>query len=355
MLTFANIDQANLPGPTCVTIGNFDGLHRGHQVLLQQMIKIAEQEAEQRQLGTPIQTGIITFEPHPSAVLRPGQPHWLLTTPSERLELAAAQGLDFGIIQEFTPEIAALDAEKFIRLLKQQIGLTTLVVGPDFALGRGRHGNVDFLRELGQQLDYTVHVIEPVDWQGISVRSSHIRTALDAGDIDLAAVMLGRPYCATGRVISGDQRGRLIGIPTANLQTPENKLLPKNGVYATRTELLMNDVRYCFDSVTNLGVRPTVNGVDRRLEVHLLDFPPAGPPFTIPPQIESTADSALKPVMKSAIPPIATADSIQGDIYGQQLTVEFVTRLRDEQRFDGLDALVAQIHADIAQARAIFA
>ena len=341
MLTFANIDQARLSGPACVSIGNFDGLHRGHQALLQQLKTIASTEAERRQLNGPLQTGLITFDPHPLTVLRPEQPHWLLTTPAERLQLAATQGLDFGIIQHFTPEFATLSAHDFIHLLKQYLGLAALVVGPDFALGRGRQGNVDFLRELGQELDYTVHVIEPVDWQGISVRSSRVRAALNTGDVELTAIMLGRPYSATGLVIQGDQRGRQIGIPTANLQVSPNKLLPQNGVYATQTYLQLEDQHYCFDSVANLGVRPTVDGVDRRLEVHLLDFPlvpsPESPPITTLSVNES--DHSLT----------------TGDIYGRWLTVEFVARLRDEKRFDGLDALVTQIHADIAQARTIFA
>ncbi len=341
MLTFVNIEQAQLSGPACVTIGNFDGLHRGHQALLQQLIQIAGAEAERRQLDAPLQSGIITFDPHPLAVLRPEQNHWLLTTPAERLALAALQGLDFGIIQEFTAATAALTAAEFVRLLKTHLNLAALVVGPDFALGRGRQGDVEYLRTLGQDLDYTVHVIEPVDWLGLSVRSSRVRSALNAGDVSLTETMLGRPYSVTGTVIQGDQRGRQIGIPTANLQTPTTKLLPKDGVYATRTKLQIDADHYCFNSVTNLGVRPTVAGREHRLEVHLLDFPPTA----------SQKNNETVP----ATEPSTAADIASGDIYGRQLTVEFIARLRDEQRFAGLDALVAQIQADIAQARQIFA
>ncbi|MCB0063749.1 MAG: riboflavin biosynthesis protein RibF, partial [Caldilineaceae bacterium] len=348
MLTFANIDQVTLPGPTCITIGNFDGLHRGHQALLQQLIKIAAQEATHRGLSAPLQSGIVTFDPHPLIVLRPDQPHWLLTTPEERLTLAAAQGVDFGVIQRFTLDLAALTAAEFVERLKKHLQLAALVVGPDFALGRGRQGDVAFLRTLGQTLDYTVHVIEPVDWQGLSVRSSRIRAALHDGDVALTATLLGRPYSVTGPVMLGDQRGRQIGIPTANIQIPSDKLLPKNGVYATRAQLHLGDKRYRFDSVANLGTRPTVDGVDRRLEVHLLDFP-----LLSGDDMLSTDSSSSHGPLVDAPPP--NSPLLTGDLYGHQLTVEFVARLRDEQRFDGLAALVAQIHADIAHARALFA
>lgn len=347
MLTFVNIDQADLTGPTCISIGNFDGLHRGHQALLQQMVNMAKAETAQRQQTGrldrgPMQTGLVTFDPHPLAVLRPTETHWLLTTPRERLDLAAKQGIDFGIIQQFTPEIAALSPTDFIRLLKTKLRLAILVVGPDFALGRGRTGTVDVLRALGQDLDFAVHVIEPIDWNGMSVRSSRIRAALRDGDVALTATMLGRPYQATGTVIQGDQRGRQIGIPTANIQTPANKLLPRNGVYATRVGLTVNGTTHWFDSVANLGVRPTVNGVEQRLEVHLLDFPPKA---AMSQQSSSLADDSDSLIHRA----LAT-----GDLYGQELMVDFIARLRDEQRFSGLDALVAQIHADIAQARALF-
>lgn len=330
MLTLANIDSTMLASPSCLTIGNFDGLHRGHQALLRQLVTIATSGDDGR-FAQPLQSGFVTFDPHPLAVLRPEQPHWLLTTPAERLRLAAQLGIDFGVIQTFTHETAALEADEFVWLLKQHLGLATLVVGPDFALGKGRRGDLDFLRTLGKKLDYSVRVIEPVEWQGLAVRSSHIRTALREGDVTLAAMMLGRPYHATGTVVQGDQRGRQIGIPTANVETPVNKLLPADGVYATRARLLIGAQTYCFDSVTNLGVRPTVDGLHRRLEVHLFAFPPVDPSVDF-------------------------ADHVQnGDIYGRQLTVDFIARLRGEIRFSGLDALVEQIHRDIAQARDVLA
>ena len=330
MLTFTNIDSTQLTTPSCLTIGNFDGLHRGHQMLLQQLKAIAANGNGGR-LPQPLQSGFVTFSPHPLAVLRPDHPHWLLTTPEERVQLAAAQGIDFAVIHSFTRATAALTAAEFLAMLKEHLQLAALVVGPDFALGKGREGNLDVLRALGREMDFTVHVIEPVEWQGIAVRSSQIRQALREGDVSLAATMLGRPYHANGVVVQGDQRGRTIGIPTANLQTPENKLLPADGVYATRSKLRLDSTIYHFDSVTNLGVRPTVDGLHRRLEVHLFDFPPL------------PTDSHFHRAVE------------QGDIYGHELTVEFIARLRGEMRFSGLDALVAQIRNDMAAAKEILA
>ena len=326
MQKFVNITQAHLAGPSFVTIGNFDGLHRGHQTLLREVMNVARQAFDTGAVSTLPQSGLITFDPHPFAVLRPELPHFLLTTPDERLDLAAEIGIDFGIVQSFTQEIAALEARDFILLLKEHLGLAGLVVGPDFALGRGRKGDLETLRALGEELGYTLHVIDPVLWTTRTVRSSSIRQALNEGDAATAAHLLGRFYQVQGTVVHGDQRGRLIGVPTANLQTPPDKLLPANGVYATRVLVPYkkeNDEieQQKFNSVTNLGVRPTVEGVQRRLETHLLDFPPS---------------------------------DHTGDLYGQPLTLQFVARLRDEQRFSSIDALVAQIHLDIEQARQLF-
>ncbi len=319
-----DIDKTTLDCATFLTIGNFDGLHRGHQALLREIQQLAAQAS--RASTTPILTGLITFDPHPLAVLRPDQPLHLLTTPRERLTQAAALGIDIGVIQTFTPEIARLDARDFMRLLKQHLCMTALVVGPDFALGRNRSGDLNTLHALGEELGYTLHIVEPVAWSDKPVRSSIVRQALQAGNVTEATALLGRYYAITGEVVQGDQRGRTIGIPTANLQAPTDKLLPANGVYATLTSVqigdndAVGDAPRVFNSVTNLGVRPTVDGVHHRIETHLLDFPAAG----------------------------------QSDnLYGRNITVEFVARLRGEQRFANLAGLVAQIQADILQARQI--
>ncbi len=323
MQIYSDLSTLQLTHPTALTIGNFDGIHRGHQALLSELQQIAAR--------AELSSAILTFDPHPLAVLRPNQPHFLLTTPRERLHLTAALGIDLGIIQPFSLDVAALEPAEFMGNLVKRLTMRALVVGPDFALGRNRSGNLEVLTELGKALDYTVHIIEPVAWEDQPVRSSAIRNLLMQGDVVTAAALLGRPYHATGLVIHGDKRGRQIGTPTANLQIPDNKLWPADGVYATRTYIherapssdkpsSMDRVPCVFNSVTNLGTRPTVGGSEHRFETHLLDFPEAG-----------------------------------GDdnLYGQHVTVEFVARLRGEQRFNGLDELVAQIQADIARARAL--
>jgi riboflavin kinase/FMN adenylyltransferase len=318
MQQFFDIEQAQMAGPSFLTIGNFDGLHRGHQALLQQMQTLAAATYEDAGGPRP-QTGLLTFDPHPLAVLRPDQAQPLLTTPQERLTLADRLGIDFGVIQRFTLALAKLTPLDFLALLKRHLGMAALVVGPDFALGRNRSGDIQTLRQLGKQVGYDLYVVEPIIWHGeAQVRSSAIREALLHGDVRTAAEMLGRPYAVTGKVVTGDRRGRQLGIPTANLQTPPAKLLPANGVYATWTAVHLEDGVHIYPSVTNLGIRPTVDGQLRRLECHLLDFPRPG---------------------------------YSDDIYGRTLDLHFVAHLRGEQRFPDLDALVAQIHADIAEAR----
>ncbi len=322
MQIFEDIRDVHLPGPTFLTIGNFDGLHRGHQALLAHMQKLAAR------YNPPARTGLITFFPHPLAVLRPDTPLQLLTTPEERLRLAAEQGIDIGIVQPFGQAIAALTAREFMELLSLRMGLAGLVVGPDFALGRNRAGDLATLTALGEELGYTLHVIDPIDLNGKGVRSSVIRRDLLEGDVSDAAALLGRAYHATGVVVEGDKRGRTIGIPTANIRTRVDKLLPADGVYATLAHILPDEQSTdpgtwrTYFSVSNLGVRPTVDGSQRWLEAHLLDFP---------------------------------RDDDAADLYGRTLRVEFLKRLRGEQRFNGLDELLDQIQRDIATARQFFA
>ncbi len=320
MQQVTDLEQAQVVGPTFLTIGNFDGLHRGHQALLQRLQSLAA-DAAQAGMTPPPQTGLLIFDPHPLAVLRPESAPPLLTTPAERLAEAAKLGIDLGIIQPFTPELAQLEPAAFLRLLKEHLQLAVLVVGPDFALGRNRAGNIGMLRELGKTLGYQLQVVEPILGRDASqVRSSLIRQLVSAGDVAGAVEMLGRYYAVQGEVVLGDQRGRQIGTPTANLQVSPQKLLPAYGVYATLTRVPSEHGEQIYPSVTNFGVRPTVDGLHQRLETHLLDFPLAG----------------------------------QNDkLYGYTLTVEFVARLRAEQRFADLDALKAQIQADIAAARLI--
>jgi riboflavin kinase/FMN adenylyltransferase len=317
MLTFRDIRQAKLDGPTAVTIGNFDGLHLGHQALLDETKRVAAGMPQQQ-----MQTAILTFDPHPLSVFRPQEPLLLMTSARERLLLAAQHGIDYGIAHPFSRETANLEAHEFISLLKQHLGLSALVVGPDFALGRNRSGNIPRLRDLGLEYGYSVHVLEPFLLGDLPVRSSIVRDLLLAGDVAEAARLLGRPYRVAGPVQAGDQRGRQVGIPTANVGAPGDKLLPADGVYATRTLVPTFERVYTYDSVTNIGVRPTVGGAERRVETHLLHFPCAG-------QID--------------------------DLYGQTLAIEFLGRLRGEQRFASVADLVRQIHIDIGRAEEWFA
>lgn len=315
MQIFTGIQSVHRTEPTVVTIGNFDGVHCGHQALLRTL----EQTADAMALSNA-GTALVTFEPHPLKVLRPEIPLDLLTTPRERLQIAAGLGVDIGLIQPFTPDVAALEAYDFLSLLTRHLAMAALVVGPDFALGRDRSGTLGTLDDLSKELGYQLVVQEHIVHGDRSVRSRTIRQLLNEGKVDEASSLLGRPYHMTGEVERGDQRGRQFGIPTANLRVPADKLWPADGVYATRTWLLDAEEPLAYDSVTNVGNRPTVNGHIRRLESHLLDFP-----------VHGQSDN----------------------LYEQRLTVEFIERLRGEQRFSGPEELVEQIRADIVKARRI--
>lgn len=319
MRTFDDIRKAQLAGPTVMTIGNFDGIHRGHQSLLRRMVQVAHDLTLTP--AHPVNTLLLTFHPHPMKVLRPEHPHFLLTTPMERLELAATLGVTHGVIHPFTLETAQVSPQQFMETLKQHLGLSVLVVGPDFALGRNRSGDLPKLRTIGEALDFRIEVIEPIALDAETVRSSRVRSLLSEGDVAAVATLLGRPYRVTGVVEHGDQRGRQVGIPTANLCTAPEKMLPADGVYATRTVVASFDRCDVLPSVTNIGVRPTVDGMHRRVETHILDFPP-------PDHVD--------------------------DLYGRVLAVDFLRRLRGEMRFANVGALVDQIHTDIAHARTLF-
>jgi riboflavin kinase / FMN adenylyltransferase len=307
MRTYHALPNPPLDLPCNLAIGNFDGVHRGHQALLGAMIDDARQHGRQ--------AGLLSFDPHPSAVLRPDRVHSYLTTMAERLEALAELPLDFAMVYPFSLETARTPARDFIGRVQQALRMAALWVGPDFALGRNREGDVDALQGMGQELGFSVHVIEPQLLQGEEVRSGRVRAYLQSGDVQAAAQQLGRPYQVTGQVVAGAQRGRGIGFPTANLAVPEGRLLPANGVYATWTHLdddpLMRDRRLA--SVTNIGVRPSFDNGQRTVEAHLLDF--------------------------------------DGDLYGRPLTLQFAARLRPEQRFPSVDALIAQIGRDAAAAR----
>jgi riboflavin kinase/FMN adenylyltransferase len=289
-----------------LAIGNFDGVHLGHQTVL------AEARARARAAGARF--AVLTFEPHPRGVFQPGTAPFRLTPFRDKARLMAGLGVEFLVAHHFDLGFAQKSAEDFVReLLVEGLGIRQIVVGYDFVFGNKRRGNVALLRELGARHGFAANVVDPVaNPSGAIYASTLIREHLAAGRPREAAALLGRPWEIGGRVRTGDKLGRTIGFPTANLRLADY-LRPAPGVYAVRVAVADR----WHDGAANLGWRPTVGGKDLRLEAHLLDF--------------------------------------AGDLYGQHVRVAFVERLRPEQRFAGLDALKAQIALDAAQARDVLA
>lgn len=304
MQHFTSLNEVRLQD-AWLTIGSFDGVHRGHQAILRRLV------AGAHEAGAPAVA--LTFHPHPATVLRGRNGPFYLTSPEERAELMGALGVDVVITHPFDRKVAALTAQEFIARLHVALGMRHLLVGPDFALGHNREGDIPRLRELGKEYGYVVRTAGMVRVANEGVSSSRIRRCLDEGDVRMAARLLGRPYWIGGEIVPGDGRGRTIGIPTANLDTPIDRAMPRVGVYACRA--VFDGVHY--PAVTNIGVRPTFveQQVAPRAETHLLEY--------------------------------------RGDLYGKMARLEFVERLRDEQRFPNAEALVAQIHADIHQAKKV--
>ena len=304
---YASLDNVHL-SDAWLTIGVFDGVHRGHQEIIRQLTAGAHAS------GAP--AVVLTFHPHPALVLA-GRDIRCLTTPEERAGILLNLGVDAVISMEFTRQLAEHSAEDFMADLKQHLGLKQLLTGHDFALGRNRAGNLDRLKQLGQELGYQVRTLAPVKFNETVISSTLIRQTVAEGSVRLAAQKLGRYYSMTGPVVPGDGRGRTIGIPTANIEVPASKAVPLNGVYACWANLNGNKIR----AVVNIGLRPTfttqTEHVLPRVEAHLLDF--------------------------------------SADLYSQTLTLEFVERLRAEQKFTSVEALVAQIQKDIHTAQDILA
>ncbi len=296
-------------GEGYVTIGVFDGVHRGHQQLITSMAEAAH--------STHNVAVALTFDPHPATTLG-YEPPPLLTTVEERAELLAVLGLDVLVVLPFTPVTAHTSATDFVEALIRHLHLTQLWGGPEFTIGYRREGDISFLRRLGAERGFTVHIVEPLMWEGGLVSSSRVRAALHAGDVSQATGCLGRPYRLAGVIVHGCGRGRSIGVPTANTSPPPGRLIPANGVY---TCLAHTEHLGTHPAVTNVGIRPTFGGTSDGqmlvVEAHLLDF--------------------------------------DADLYDQVLALDFVARLRDELTFPTVNALVVQIHDDIAQARGILA
>lgn len=305
MQHFASLHDVNIQG-AWLTIGSFDGVHLGHQKILKALTAGAEQS------GAP--AVVLTFFPHPSVVLRGQRESFYLNTPEEKAALLGEYGITAAITHPFNEDVSQISAADFATKLKEHLGFEQLLIGYDFALGHNREGNAAWLQDAGQKMGFEVQEIPPVEMEGELVSSSLIRRALGEGDIEKVNRLLGRAFSLQGEVENGAGRGRTIGIPTANLAVWPERAAPGSGVYVCRAQVGSEQ----HSAVVNIGVRPTFEEVDApSVEAHILDF--------------------------------------EGDIYGHNVRLEFFQRLRSEMRFESADKLVAQIHADIIQAREILA
>jgi len=295
-----------------VAIGVFDGVHRGHRHLIGHLVKRARHEGL-----APL---VVTFHPHPRSVLRPGTPLTYLCGLEERVELLRALGVDAVAVLAFTSELAQLSASEFASLVVEELRMKLLVVGSDFALGRGREGTTDVLARIGGEMGFVVDVVPLLAASGVKVGSTAVRHALERGDMETVASLLGRPFSLRGPVVKGAERGKGLGFPTANMALGQDRALPAFGVYVTRAYLREG----IFPAVTNIGLRPTFSakggsasggGEDKpTVETFILDF--------------------------------------QGEVYGRELRIELLHRLRGEVRFPSPQALHEQIEKDVAATRA---
>ncbi len=290
-----------------LTVGTFDGVHRGHWELLQRVV------ARARERDRP--SVLVTFDPHPLRIVRPDAAPLLLTTPVEKMEILAESGLTYAVFLRFDSALAAYEPDRFVEhVLVRRFGLSHLVIGYDHGFGRGRTGDVSTLRTAGERFGFTVEVVEPVQAGTAPISSTRIRRAVAAGDVLAAAEGLGRAYSIRGTVVRGDGRGRQLGFPTANIEVNDPaKLLPAEGIYVARAVLREGAV----DGVLHIGPRPTFVGAAPTIELHLLDW--------------------------------------DGNLYGRHVRVDLCARLRPIERFESASALVAAMHADVRAARDLLA
>ncbi len=309
MLHVTDASTPPFPGEhTVITIGAYDGLHLGHQAVIE--------EVKRRAAVLGDRSAVVTFDRHPAVVVRPESAPKLLTDHDQRLELLEATGIDAAVVLPFDEVQSRESALSFIeRVLVKCLATEVIVVGADFHFGRNREGNVDLLRQVGETYGFDVDplvLVPRADGVDEPVSSTAIRRALAGGDVEMAAKMLGRPFEARGVVVQGDKRGRLLGFPTANVEVSNRVCLPADGVYAGWYERADGA---CHPCAINLGRRPTFyeHADSSLLEAHLLDF--------------------------------------DGDLYGEEARIRFTNFLRSERKFDGIDALVAQLENDVAHAR----
>ena len=313
MLRWTGLDQVPEGfGPSIVTIGNFDGVHLGHVAVLGAMV------AEARRAGA--RAVAVTFDPHPAVVHRPDSAPAPVTGLADRLDLLAATGLDATLVLPYTLEFARQTPEAFVRdCLVEPLGMTRVVVGRDVRFGRDNSGTLETMRELGERYGFAVEVVADVgDASGLVGRcsSTHVRALLADGDVAGAAALLGRRHRLRGTVVQGDRRGRELGFPTANVGGEVSGLVPADGVYAGW--LRVEGEGEALPAAVSIGTNPTFDGVEQRIEAYVLD--------------------------RTGL-----------DLYGTEVTVELVDRVRGQVRFESVDALVAQMHDDVEKVRALLA
>ena len=286
-----------------LTVGVLDGVHKGHLHLISRL------KSQARETGRL--AGVVTFRNHPEATLNPDFRPCYLTTIDDRLRLIRETGVDFVVPVTFNQELARLRVGQFARMLQGLLRMSELVVGPDFAMGYKREGDVDTLAVLGREMGFSLYVVEPLTEKDCPINSTIVRKAVGAGDVTRVARLLGRNFVLPGSVVKGVGRGGPLGFPTANLSVSEGMAIPGNGVYATWAKL---DGR-CYMAATNVGTRPTFGTGERAIEACILDY--------------------------------------EGDLYGRQLRLEFVQRLRDEVKYESVRNLREQVKKDIARVRAV--
>jgi riboflavin kinase/FMN adenylyltransferase len=303
MTHIQNLETLYLQQPSVITIGVFDGVHKGHQYLVRRLVETAHAD--------DLLAVVLTFFPHPDQVVQGIQGRYYLTTAEQRAAYLLDLGVDYVITHPFDDNVRHMRAARFVDQLVAHLRPKKLWVGADFALGYKREGNVEFLTQQGRNKGFSVHTIDLLQTENshATITSSLIREALFRGEVEQARDWLGRAYQVSGEVVHGEKRGRTIGFPTANIEVWKQQVIPANGVYAgwayLGTESLM--------AVTNIGVRPTFNKSDVTVEAHLLDF--------------------------------------DRDIYGEILTISFETYLRPEVKFNNPQALISQINADVEKGR----
>jgi riboflavin kinase/FMN adenylyltransferase len=289
--------------PTSATIGIFDGVHVGHKKIISIMRKDAKEKG--------LTSCVITFYPHPQKVLR-GTDVPLIVPLKERFRLLEKENVEVTVCYSFTKEFASISAEDFVKdILVRKLNVKSIFVGPDFLFGRKRGGNVELLETMGKKYRFETRMVEPAILDGEVVSSTAIRNLIEDGMVKKAARFLGDYFSMDGRIKEGEKRGRKLGFPTANLDTSW-EIFPKRGVYITWTYLEGER----FRSITNVGLRPTFGENQLLIETHIIDF--------------------------------------KGDVYGKTMRIEFIDRLRDERRFESIDALIAQISKDVERVKEIF-